>query len=49
GSTKKYCQDVQPTENAIKQALGQVDAYKMEDGLLKLMGGGKEMAALKAQ
>ena len=49
GSTKKYCQDVQPTENAIKQALGQVDAYKMEDGLLKLMGGGKEVAALKAQ
>jgi len=49
GSTKKYCQDVQPTENAIKQALGQVDAYKMEGGVLKLMGGGKEMAALKAQ
>ena len=47
GSTKKYCADVQPTENAIKQALGQVDSFKMDGGLLKLLGGGKELAALK--
>ncbi len=49
GSTKKYCEGIQATENAIKQALGAVDSYKMEDGLLKLMGGGKELAALKGE
>lgn len=49
GSTKKFCEGVQPTENAIKQALGQVDGYKLEGGLLKLLGGGKELAALKAE
>lgn len=49
GSTKKYCEGVQPTENAIKQALGATDAYKLEGGVLKLMGGGKEVATLTAQ
>lgn len=49
GSTKKYCEATQSTENAIKQALGAVDGYKMEGGLLKLMGGGKELAALKGE
>jgi heat shock protein HslJ len=49
GSTKKYCEGVQPTENAITGLLRQVDGYKMEGGLLKLLGAGKELAALKAQ
>ncbi len=49
GSTKKYCEGVQPTENAITGLLRQVDGYKMEGGLLKLLGGGKELAALKGQ
>jgi len=47
GSTKMYCADVQPTEDAIKSMLGKVDSYKMEDGLLKLIGEGTELAALK--
>ncbi|MFN6116896.1 MAG: META domain-containing protein, partial [Flavobacteriales bacterium] len=49
GSTKKYCEGVQPTENAITGLLRQVDGYKMEGGLLKLLGAGKELAALKGQ
>ncbi len=49
GSTKMFCEGVQPTESAIKQLLGQVDSFKMDDGLLKLMGAGKELAALKAE
>jgi heat shock protein HslJ len=49
GSTKKYCEGVQPTENAITGLLRQVDGYKMEGGLLKLLGSGKELAALKGQ
>ena len=47
GSTKKYCEGIQPTEDAIKSMLGRVDSFKMEDGLLKLIGGGAELAALK--
>lgn len=49
GSTKKYCEGIQPTENAIIGLLRQVDGYKMEGGLFKLLGAGKELAALKAQ
>ena len=47
GSTKKYCADVQPTEDSTKSMLRKVDSFKMEDGLLKLIGGGTELAALK--
>lgn len=46
GSTKKYCENVQPTEDAIKAALGQVDGFALKDDVLKLMGGGKEVAQL---
>jgi len=49
GSTKMYCEGIQPTETAITSMLGQVDGYTMDGGLLKLMGGGNELAALKAQ
>jgi len=48
GSTKKYCEGIQPTENAITTMLGKVDSFKMDKGLLKLLGAGKELAALKA-
>ncbi|MCB0764231.1 MAG: META domain-containing protein [Flavobacteriales bacterium] len=49
GSTKKYCENVQPTENAIKDMLGKVDAFKMDGGLLKLLGNGAELATLKSE
>ena len=48
-STKKFCEGVQPTENAIKEALGQVDSFKLEDGLLTLMGGGNALATLRGE
>jgi heat shock protein HslJ len=49
GSTKKYCEGIQPTENAIKGMLGQVEGFKMDRGLLTLTGGGQELATLKAE
>jgi heat shock protein HslJ len=49
GSTKMYCEGVQPVEEKIKGMLGQVDGYKMDGGTLKLMGGGKELATLKGE
>jgi heat shock protein HslJ len=49
GSTKKYCEGIQPTENAIISMLGRVDGFSMERGLLKLTGGGQELATLKAE
>ncbi len=48
GSTKKFCEGIQPTENAITSMLGKVNSFKMDNGLLKLLGDGKELAALKA-
>lgn len=48
GSTKKFCEGIQPTENAITSMLGKVDSFKMDNGLLKLLGAGKELASLKA-
>ncbi|MEO8591093.1 MAG: META domain-containing protein [Flavobacteriales bacterium] len=49
GSTKMFCEGVQPTESSITKLLGQVDSFKMDSDLLKLMGGGAELAALKAE
>jgi heat shock protein HslJ len=49
GSTKKYCEGIQPTETAITGMLGRVDSFKMDKGLLRLMGGGQELATLKAE
>jgi heat shock protein HslJ len=49
GSTKKYCEGIQPVETAITGMLGKVDSFKMDDGLLKLLGAGQELAALKAE
>ena len=49
GSTKKYCEGIQPVETAITGMLGKVDSFKMDNGLLKLLGAGQELAALKAE
>lgn len=49
GSTKMYCEGVQPVEDKIKGMLNKVDGFKMDGGLLKLMGGGTELATLKSE
>lgn len=46
GSTKMYCEATQATETAFKGALGKVDSFKLDGGMLKLLGSGKELAAL---
>lgn len=48
GATKKFCEGIQPTENAIMSMLPKVDSFKLDKGLLKLLGGGQELATLKA-
>lgn len=48
GSTKMYCEGMQSTETAVMDMLTRVDSFKMDKGLLKLMGAGKELATLKA-
>ncbi len=49
GSTKKYCEGVQPTENAIKEALGKADSFRLDGNQLRLLGGGKELATLAGE
>lgn len=49
GSTKKYCEGIQPTENAVKEVLGKVDSFKLGDGTVKLMGAGNEVAMLRGE
>ncbi|MCB0765811.1 MAG: META domain-containing protein [Flavobacteriales bacterium] len=49
GSTKKYCANTMATETAFLSALKRVDGFKMDGGLLKLMGGGQELAAMKGE
>jgi heat shock protein HslJ len=49
GSTKKYCEGIQPTENAVKEMLGKVDSFKLDGTQLRLLGGGKELAALRGE
>lgn len=48
GSTKKFCEGIQPTETAIMEMLTKVDAFKMDKGMARLFGAGKELASLKA-
>lgn len=48
GSTKMYCEGIQPTESAVMEMLYKVDAFKMDKGMMKLMGAGKELATLQA-
>ncbi|MBK6341017.1 MAG: META domain-containing protein [Flavobacteriales bacterium] len=49
GSTKKYCEGIQPTENAVKEMLGKVDSFKLDGDQLRLLGSGKELAALRGE
>ncbi|HRD53283.1 MAG TPA: META domain-containing protein, partial [Flavobacteriales bacterium] len=49
GSTKKYCEGIQPTENAVKEMLGKVDSFRLDDNQLRLLGGGKELAQLRGE
>lgn len=49
GSTKMYCEATMPTENAVKQVLGEVDGYTLDGAALKLMGNGKELATMRAK
>ncbi len=45
-STKKYCEAVQPTENAFLSALRSTDHFKIDGSTLKLLAGTRELAAL---
>lgn len=49
GSTKKFCAETMPTENAFLAALKRVDQYVLEGGTLKLLGAGAELAVLVVQ
>ena len=49
GSTKMYCEGIQPIESSVTGMLRKVDGYTIEGSTLKLMGGGSELATLKAQ
>ncbi|HRF82530.1 MAG TPA: META domain-containing protein [Flavobacteriales bacterium] len=49
GSTKKYCESTMSTENAFMSALKRVDQFKIDGGVLKLLGGGQELATLKGE
>lgn len=49
GSTKKYCANTMATETAFLGALKRVDGFKLDGGLLKLMGGEQELATLKSE
>lgn len=49
GSTKKYCEGIQSTENAFMSALRDTDGFKMDGALLKLLSNGAELAAFKAE
>lgn len=49
GSTKKYCENTMATENAFLGALKRVDQFKLDGGVLKLLGAGQELATLKGE
>ena len=49
-STKKFCEGVSPTENALMDALRNTSSFKLDDGMLSLLGdGAKQLATFKAQ
>ena len=49
-STKKFCDGVSPTENALMDALCNTSSFKLDDGMLSLLGdGAKQLATFKAQ
>lgn len=45
GSTKKFCESTQKIEDSFLGALREAKSFKLEDGLMKLMNGDKELAA----
>ncbi|MBL8003136.1 MAG: META domain-containing protein [Flavobacteriales bacterium] len=45
GSTKKFCEGTQKVEDSFLGALREAKSFKVEDGLMKLMNGDKELAA----
>ncbi|MEX1132991.1 MAG: META domain-containing protein [Flavobacteriales bacterium] len=49
GSTKKYCEGIQPTETAIMEMLTKVESFKMDKTGLKLFGGSQELATLESE
>lgn len=49
GSTKKFCAETMPTENAFMAALKRVDQFKLDGGTLQLLGAGSELATLKGE
>jgi heat shock protein HslJ len=49
GSTKKYCEGVQPLEESVKSALSRTDGVRMGSGEARLMGAGKELALLRSE
>jgi len=49
GSTKKYCEATQATENGFLSALRSADQFNLKGGILTLLKGGAEQATLKAQ
>lgn len=48
-STKKYCEGAMATENAFMGALKRVDQFKLNGGVLTLLGAGRELATLKGE
>lgn len=48
-STKKYCEGIQPTENAVKEMLGLVDSFTLSGNQLRLLGAKKELATLRGE
>ncbi|MFT3885425.1 MAG: META domain-containing protein [Flavobacteriales bacterium] len=45
-STKMYCENVQPIENGLLDALHKTTGYKLDGNTLTLLGGSQELATL---
>ena len=48
-STKKYCEAIQPTENAFMGALRSTDHFKLDGSTLKLFQGTRELVELQPE
>lgn len=48
-STKKYCEETQPTENAFMSALRNTDHFKLDGSTLKLFQGTRELISLQPE
>jgi len=48
-STKKYCEEVQPTENAFMGALRSTDHFKLDGSTLRLFQGTRELIGLQPE